>query len=461
MPSTPWSRAATRTPASSSPSVSRRTGRPGYDFNFHATKSVSLAYELTGDERILQAFQASVRETMLDIETDMVTRDQRRGKNVKVKTGNLIGAEFTHFTSRPSAEDGLPDPQLHMHVFVMNATRKDGKRDQWFAPEFHDIKVDMPYHQAAFQKRFAAQLQQLGYGIEQTKDAFEIKGLGDRALIDKFSRRATEIEELARRKGITDPKEKDKLAAKTRTGKVKDLSREELRAYWKSRLTEDDRDALRRVAEQAKNGPEDTPPGGPSAAEGLDFALDHHLERASTVDRRRLAATALRHTIASPGVSVEDIHGAIDTNPEILQGTYRGRRMVTTKAVYQEERWLIDYAAHGVNTCRPFKEGPLTFQPQDRRQGRHLHAQRGAAACRDDTSLEARDRVQLFIGDAGTGKSSTLKEIARHLKESGRNVLGLAPSSTATGRPAERRLRGCPDPANAPRQHQAPGPGHP
>jgi hypothetical protein len=46
----------------------------GYDYNFHVPKGVSLAYALSGDERILSAFQDGVRETMEDVERDAETR---------------------------------------------------------------------------------------------------------------------------------------------------------------------------------------------------------------------------------------------------------------------------------------------------------------------------------------------------------------------------------------------------
>jgi conjugative relaxase-like TrwC/TraI family protein len=36
----------------------------GYDFNFHCPKSVSVVYEFTKDERILDAFRGSVKQTM-------------------------------------------------------------------------------------------------------------------------------------------------------------------------------------------------------------------------------------------------------------------------------------------------------------------------------------------------------------------------------------------------------------
>src|SRR5262249_42098722 len=40
----------------------------GYDFNFHVPKGVSVVYMLNRDERILDAFRASVRETMQELE---------------------------------------------------------------------------------------------------------------------------------------------------------------------------------------------------------------------------------------------------------------------------------------------------------------------------------------------------------------------------------------------------------
>jgi conjugative relaxase-like TrwC/TraI family protein len=41
----------------------------GYDFNFHAPKSVSILYSQTQDARIVDAFRSSVDETMRELET--------------------------------------------------------------------------------------------------------------------------------------------------------------------------------------------------------------------------------------------------------------------------------------------------------------------------------------------------------------------------------------------------------
>src|SRR5437879_4833319 len=53
--------------------------RVGYDVNFHCPKSVSVIHALSKDHHILDAFQASVQETMRDIEADSMTRVRKKG----------------------------------------------------------------------------------------------------------------------------------------------------------------------------------------------------------------------------------------------------------------------------------------------------------------------------------------------------------------------------------------------
>jgi conjugative relaxase-like TrwC/TraI family protein len=75
--------------------------RVGYDLTFSASKSVSVLYALSGDSRILDAFQASVQDTMRQIERDMQTRVRQGGESTDRTTGNMVWADFTHFTARP------------------------------------------------------------------------------------------------------------------------------------------------------------------------------------------------------------------------------------------------------------------------------------------------------------------------------------------------------------------------
>lgn len=224
--------------------------RVGYDFNFHAPKSVSLAYFLTGDETIREAFVASVRETMADIEAAMATRVRRGGANHDRTTGNLVGAEYIHFTSRPV--DGVADPHLHAHCFVFNATW-DEAESRWKAGQFGNIVGHAPYHQDAFHSRFGQKLGDLGYRISPREFAFELGDVPD-GLIERFSRRTQLIETLAEEMGIADAAQKAGLGAKTRERKRDDITLSQLRENWEQRLTPEDRVWLASVLQARQEG---------------------------------------------------------------------------------------------------------------------------------------------------------------------------------------------------------------
>src|SRR6202795_4345859 len=212
----------------------RTERRVGYDFTFSVPKSVSLLYAMSGDQDILEAFREAVDETMREIEMEMKTRVRMGGKDEDRVTGNMVWAEFIHTTSRPV--DGLPDPQLHAHVFAFNTTW-DEEESRWKAGQFREIKRDAPYFQAAFRVRLANKLQDLGFAVERKRDDFEIAGI-PKDVLKRFSRRTTLIEKVAEELGITDPKRKDGLGAGTREKKGKPLGLGALRKEWSARLSD-------------------------------------------------------------------------------------------------------------------------------------------------------------------------------------------------------------------------------
>src|SRR5580700_5765843 len=190
-----------------------RTGKPltartrtdrtvGYDFTFSVPKSVSLLYSLSGDQGIMDAFRGAVDETMREMEAEMKTRVRKDFQDNDRVTGNMAWAEFIHTTSRPV--DGIPDPQLHAHVFVFNTTW-DEEEERWKAGQFGDLKRDTPYFQAGFRVRLANRLQDIGFGVERKRDDFEIGGI-PADVLKRFSRRTALIEKVAAEKGVLDPK---------------------------------------------------------------------------------------------------------------------------------------------------------------------------------------------------------------------------------------------------------------
>jgi conjugative relaxase-like TrwC/TraI family protein len=218
----------------------RKDRRVGYDFTFDASKSVSILYGLSADPAILDAFRQAIRATMEEMEAGVKTRVRKRGQFAERIVGNMAWAEFIHFTARPVK--GEIDPHLHAHCFVPNLCW-DHAEHAWKAIDVASVKEDAPYWQAAFQKRFGQRLAERGYDVAWHGDSFEIAGI-DRGMIDRFSRRTHQINQAAEKRGITDPRDKDKLGALTRERKRKDATMPELRARWRERLTDDERAAI-------------------------------------------------------------------------------------------------------------------------------------------------------------------------------------------------------------------------
>lgn len=400
-----------------------RTGKPltvrtrtertvGYDFTFSVPKSVSLLYAMSGDQGILDAFRASVDETMREIETEMKTRVRMGGKDEDRVTGNMVWAEFIHTTSRPVG--GLPDPQLHAHVFAFNTTWDEDER-RWKAGQFRELKRDAPYFQAAFRVRLANRLQGIGFGIERKRDDFEIAGI-TKDVLGRFSRRTALIEKIAEKLGITDPKRKDELGAETREKKESTLSWAALRKEWNARLTDQERNSLADV--HGREHVSARPERGERMA--VDHAIEHSFVREAVVPERKLLTEALKRGIGA--VTVEDVTREMRERP-LIRTDISGRKMATTKEMLALETRIIDFARQGRGRCRPLGDPkrPCSrdwFNDGQKAAVRHI--------------LGSRDRVMIIRGVAGTGKTTLEQEIGEALAEAGRPVVALAQSVKAS-----------------------------
>jgi len=389
----------------------RTERRVGYDFTFSVPKSVSLLYAMSGDQDIMDAFRAAVAETMREIETEMKTRVRKGGKDEDRVTGELTWAEFIHTTSRPV--DGIPDPQLHAHVFTFNQTF-DAVEHRWKAGQFADIKRDAPYFQAAFRVRLANRLQDLGFGVERKRDDFELAGI-PRDVLGRFSRRTVLIEKKAEELGISDPDRKAELGAETRDRKSFALGWEDLRKEWNARLTDDEREALAAVHRRERVF------ARPERGEGLavDYAIEHSFTRDAVVPERKLLTEALKRGIGS--VTVEDVTREAAERP-LIRSDVAGRKMATTKEMLNLESRLTDFAREGRGRFRPIGDPQRPCSRDWFNEG-----QKAAVA----HVLGSRNRVMIIRGVAGTGKTTLEQEIGEALAEAGCPVVAMAQSVKA------------------------------
>ncbi len=383
--------------------------RVGYDFTFTTPKDVSVLYELSGDERILDAFRTSVRETMQDIEGGMKTRVRAGRRDEDRSTGNLAYAEFVHFTSRPV--NGHPSPNLHAHCFTFNATY-DETEHRWKAGQFGDLKRDAEGYEAAFHARFAKRLEALGYETERQGKSFRLAGL-PRSITDTFSDRRNQVEREAAKRGITSVEGKHAIGKALKEHKRLDLSKAQLRSEWGDRLSPEQRAALERVIAGVERKAAHI-----SAAEAMQYAVGHSFERSSAVPEIRLKAEAMRYGVGS--VSPEDINFANDRN--IVRHQVEGRDYVTTLPVLREEIRMLDFARNGRGKFLPFGE------PGDALRG--LNREQRAAALH---VLRSKDQVTGIRGGAGTGKTHMMRATIGAIEAGGhRRVFVFAPSSQAS-----------------------------
>ncbi|MFN0007207.1 MAG: MobF family relaxase [Planctomycetota bacterium] len=392
----------------------KQNRRIGYDFNFHVPKSVSLVYGLTRDERILEAFRESVEATMGEMEAEMKTRVRSKGRDEDRTSGNMVWGEFVHLTARPV--DGIPDPHLHAHCFVFNTTW-DGEESRWKAGQFADLKRDAPYFEAVFHSRLARSLEGLGFPVERTRKSWELAGV-PRAAIKVFSRRTALIEEKAREKGIIDPAVKGELGAKTRGRKRKDLTLDELREEWRSRLGREERDAIESIPGQAAKSHEPEDPR--MAGDAVDLALDHCFERSSVLPERRVLTEALKRSYGQ--AAPETVRRAL-AKFGLIAAEQGSERLVTTPAVLDEERQMVDFAREGRGTCTPLGQTPHVFSRDWLNAG-----QRKAV----DHLLTSRDRVTVIRGAAGVGKTAMMQEAVEAIESAGTRVFTFAPSADAS-----------------------------
>jgi conjugative relaxase-like TrwC/TraI family protein len=392
--------------------VRTRTERTvGYDFTFSVPKSVSLLYARTGDAHILAAFRSAAQETMRDIESEMKTRVRKGGRDEERQTGNMVWAEFIHTTSRPV--DGVPDPQLHAHCFAFNSTWDD-EECRWKAGQFRGLKADAPFFQSAFRVRLAGKLQDLGFGVTRKRDDFEIAGVPASA-IRGFSRRTEEIEKVAAERGITDPKRKAELGAETRENKNHELSWDELRKEWDSRLTDKERQSLDEAFRR------EVPYARPVCGEGqaVDHAIEHCFTRESVVTERKLLTEAMKRGLGA--VTVEGIRDELARRP-LIRGEKDGRALATTSGLKDAESRLIAFAREGRGRLRPVGDParPISrtpFNDDQKAAVRHV--------------LGSRDRVTIIRGAAGTGKTTVEDELRQALEEYRVPVVAMAQSTTA------------------------------
>lgn len=399
--------------------------RPMYDFTFNAPKSVSIIQAITGDQDIIDAHSRAVKDAMLEVEASVQTQ-MGSGKNKHyLTTGNCLYAEFVHDTSRPlkTVVDGkkafVPDPQLHSHCAMINATFCK-EQNRFRALELGNVKAQGAYFESLYHSHLAQHLKEAGYAIERSGKRWEIAGI-ERGTIDKYSGRTLEIEKEAEKREIRSAKAKAALGRLTRNDKNTSVADNKLQTLWKDRLTDAEYDTIMKA--------KGSTPGGSSEGnsvqhitpeKSIDLSLEHFLERSSAVPERKVLAHAI--DLTSGFIPVQDVKNELARRDDIIKAERRTVSYITTRSMLSEEERLIERAVKG-KASRP------ALNPNYEIDNPILNEGQRAAI---DRVLSSNDQITMISGDAGVGKTTSLIEVKKGIEAAGRRMFAFAPSADAS-----------------------------
>jgi conjugative relaxase-like TrwC/TraI family protein len=177
----------------------------GIDLTFSAPKSVSALWAVSSPyerARIEAAHSKAVGGAIARTERDVeLVRTRVDGELRWERAGSLLAAEFVHTSSRLTRDQergGVPDPQLHSHVVVLGAERRDGR---YVAVDSRELFRAARANGAWYRAELAAGLQELGLEVRDSTGRngryFEVAGVPEQ-LSERWSMRGVEIERAAR-----------------------------------------------------------------------------------------------------------------------------------------------------------------------------------------------------------------------------------------------------------------------
>jgi ATP-dependent exoDNAse (exonuclease V) alpha subunit len=370
----------------------------------------------------LQRTKPRCAKPLGEAEKHSATRIRLAGLNENRTTGNWIVAAYTHDTSREL------DPQLHTHAVAANLTY-DGVEGRWKALQASGLYERRSYLTEVYRNALAREVRALGYGMESHHDVrgrdkgFEIAGVSQ-DLLDKYSQRSAQrdaaIQEFshARGRAPTD-NEVAVLIRETRTDKLQEISTEQVRRRQQERLTPDESQALRAVREEAFGRDHSHRVDSQSTETSLAHAQKHVFERLSVAKEHEVLTEALRHGRGQ--VDLSGLQGSLSL--ERTKGTLiGGGNEIATHASLQRERDMVAIVNRGLDRYDRLGNSQ-DFDPSPQ-----LRAEQKRAV---EVVLDSTDLAINVRGAAGTGKTATLREIDRGLREAGQEVIAVAPTRSA------------------------------
>ena len=401
---------------------SRRYNRPGTDVTLSAPKSISVAALVHENQDIKDAHKAAVKATMKYAENNCIFyQTKQRGQKLLLQSKTAQIAVFHHDDNRNK------DPQLHSHCVILNQTVCPDEK--WRAVANKELYKQQKTIGAYYDHELARNIQRLGYRLEWTSDhTFELAGVDREKLNAVFSSRGNQIEAELAKLGLTrataTAEQKQAVCLKTRQEKKRSLrpqDRIEQLKEWQSRArlngidlkipTKYDRQEFARTINSHSHDR--------SINELINNATEILTEQNSAFLPHELIRECLRSSQGK--YDLVKIQTQIGLYKEFVP-THDGR-LTTTKAIHREQK-IVQLALTSQDS-----QIPLSSSEQAEAIAIERSLNQGQAAALKQM-VTSRDGVILIQGNAGVGKTYTMKALAETVEDS-QLIRGLATSAAA------------------------------
>ena len=482
-----------------------RTAIAGFDLTFTVPKSASVLWALADaptQQAVFEAHRDAVEQSLDFLERTALFTRTGTGSCAQVTTRGLIAASFDHWDTRTG------DPNLHSHVVVANKVQ--GPDGAWRTVDSRALHHAVVSISEIYDNLLADELARrlpVAWGWRtrgpRRSPAFEVTGIGDR-LLATFSTRSTQIDAAmttavaefvsAHGRGpnrVEVVRLRQQVTRATRPDKhVRPLG--DLLTTWRHRGAEATGCSPEELVGAALHASHVRALTSAQVSDdvvarlGLDV-IEQVLNRRSTWTRSNLLAEAARTTRGLRMASAEDRHAlhsrlvdaAVErcvslAAPEVFtvpDGYHRpdgtsvftrvGENRYTDLRILDAETRLLnattddDAPSARLTDVRDTLAAPVQ-RSQDRGPVTLAPDQAGAVR----SIATSGRRIDVLVGPAGTGKTTTLLAL-RHAWEASQgrgSVIGLAPSATAAAELADALDIDCENTAKW--LHESTGPGH-
>ncbi len=409
--------------------------RPGDDLTFSAPKSLSLLAEVYQDQRLIEAHDEAVRKTLDFIEQAyIVTRVTEQHVTSTQQTRRGLYAVLRHDTSREL------DPQTHSHALLLNATYLDHYRS--VDPRAYYPNVKELGHLYRLNLGHALDQRGIEYEITNRSAYFlEIKGVRSE-LLKAFSKRSHQIKAYIQDKKLAyNPALAQRIALVTRKDK-KEICRDELRSIWKKEIAAIDPNFKydRKVTVKPEKkilSPED-----------IHQVIKRSVQRIQTLemsfDQDTLMKTVTEILEAgdhgfNPNELMAEVNNFIKKRlvvSEIPSGVKNAAPYFTTPAGKQLEHDLVtrfkksaDHFSDAYLTESQIQKVLNRFENKPKPKHFISLDQNQRQAIID--ALTTHSQYHFIQGNAGSGKTTMLKELRAVVKRYSGEIKAFAPSHTA------------------------------